>query len=510
MKVRLFLVLVVLFCLCMSGCKTVWYMEDISQVSYTEESGTILPELQLYEKIVIARDKVTLTRNGKTPDTEVNEGTWEFAVDEQKVTAFFERLEAIDCSSIEKVEPDEPTLGGGTETYSIVYAGDEIFYLGYGQGTTYTNGRLIVDPIEAFIRSIEFPAGAANQYKSSTDQPTAVPPTPTPPLAPTAMLEIINDSGADIWYVYLSPSTSDLWGDDQLGGYAIADGESFTLTDIPFGTYDVKAEDADYDIIEFWLDVEFDGPMTWTVTGPDGLDTATLTIVNSTGVEIWHVYLAPSFSDEWGDDQLGDDVIADGERLTLTGIPFGVYDVRAESADHVVIDTWFNQPLDGPMTWEVWGGDGSGWIPRIDQWASDATASSEYGNPGWAAIQATGEPDTPECGDYQTAWASSASDGVDWLELDYDFPAVPGRINVHETHSPGFIVRVEVVDEAGYYHTVWAGKPSPADECPRVFSIPVTGVDVPVVRVRIHLDQRDGGNWNEIDAVELVGIEAEW
>lgn len=52
--------------------------------------------------------------------------------------------------------------------------------------------------------------------------------------------------------------------------------------------------------------------------------------------------------------------------------------------------------------------------------------------------------------------------------------------------------------------------PAPVDECPRVFSIPVTGVDVPVVAVRIHLDQREGGNWNEIDAVELVGIEAEW
>jgi hypothetical protein len=27
---------------------------------------------------------------------------------------------------------------------------------------------------------------------------------------------------------------------------------------------------------------------------------------------------------------------------------------------------------------------------------------------------------------------------------------------------------------------------------------------------RIHLNQREDGNRNEIDAVELVGIEAEW
>ncbi len=438
MKVKRFLGLAALFCSCALGCKMtryvedavspVSYLEDISQVSYSEESGTILPELQLYEQIVITRDGVTLTRNGRTEDTEVNEDTWEITVDEQKVTAFFEQLEAIDCSSIEEIEPDEPTIGGDTETYTILYAGDARFSLAYGQGTTYTDGALIVEPIEAFIRSLEFPAGAASQYKDSIGQPTAVPPTPAP-------------------------------------------------------------------------------------TGSDG-DTASLTIVNSSGVEIRYVYLAPSFSDEWSDDWLGGDAIAAGERLTLSGIPFGVYDVRAETADHVVLDTWFNRPLDGPMTWEVWGGDGSGWIPRIDQWATSASASSEYGDPDGGALQATGEPDTAEWGDYRTAWASAAPDGVDWLELGYEFPVIPGRINVYESCSPGFIVRVEVVDEWGYYHTVWEGEPSPVEECPRVFSIPVVGLDVPVVGVRIHLDQRAGDNWNEaevdrasVDAVQLIGTE---
>jgi len=67
------------------------------------------------------------------------------------------------------VEPDQPTEGGGTETYSMVYAGDKTFCLRYGQGTTYTDGVLIVKPIEAFIESLTLPVGAANRYKSSTD-----------------------------------------------------------------------------------------------------------------------------------------------------------------------------------------------------------------------------------------------------------------------------------------------------------------------------------------------------
>jgi hypothetical protein len=225
-------------------------------------------------------------------------------------------------------------------------------------------------------------------------------------------------------------------------------------------------------------------------------------------VDIEHVYLAPSYSDQWGDDLLGGRVIADGESITLTDIPFGTYDLKAESTDDVVIDAWHEQTFDGPRTWEVVAGDGR-LLPRLDQWAFAATASSERSSPGWSAQQASGEPDTPECGDYSTAWASSAPDGVDWLDLRFPLPAVPCRINIHETHSSGFIVRVEVIAETDQAHTVWEGEPAPADECPRAFSFLVSEIDVPVERGRIHVDQREGGDWTQIDAVELVGLDVE-
>jgi hypothetical protein len=142
---------------------------------------------------------------------------------------------------------------------------------------------------------------------------------------------------------------------------------------------------------------------------------------------------------------------------------------------------------------------------EMGQWAVTATASSEYSTPDWSAQQATAAPDTPECGDLQTAWASEASDGVDWLEVGYATPVRPSQINIYETNSPGFIVRVEVRDQAGTYYTVWEGKPGPLEQCPRVLSIPVSEVEPRVVAVRISLDQRPGGDWDEIDAVQLVG-----
>ena len=142
----------------------------------------------------------------------------------------------------------------------------------------------------------------------------------------------------------------------------------------------------------------------------------------------------------------------------------------------------------------------------IAQWASGAAASSEYDNPGWAAQQATGAPDTLECGDFETAWASQGASDTAWLEVSFATPVQPTEIHIYETNAPGSIVKVEVTDTAGLIHTVWEGMPQLLDTCPRVFWVAVTGVSSPVARVRITLDQSIVQDWNEIDAVQLVGV----
>ncbi|MBN1179693.1 MAG: hypothetical protein JXD18_10795 [Anaerolineae bacterium] len=153
------------------------------------------------------------------------------------------------------------------------------------------------------------------------------------------------------------------------------------------------------------------------------------------------------------------------------------------------------------------GGGGGAVVGEIyAQWATYAEASSEYSSPGWSAMQATGAPNTDGCGDISTAWASDASDGIDWLELTYTFAVIPQEINIYETHSPGYLETVEVVDEDGDYYTVWTWEGPPDDEvtCPRVFSIYIGDIDFPINRVRLSFDQTEG-SWNEIDAVELIG-----
>ena len=49
----------------------------------------------------------------------------------------------------------------------------------------------------------------------------------------------------------------------------------------------------------------------------------------------------------------------------------------------------------------------------IRQWAVGATASSEYTPTDYTAAEATGSPDTPDYGDYSTAWAPASSDAGD-------------------------------------------------------------------------------------------------
>ena len=169
MKIKLLIILVILLGLSLSGCTKSCYLEDISQITYTEESGTISPEYQLTEKIIITGDKVTLTRRGRIDETLVNEGTWEIEVDESEIAALFEQLEAVDCSTIKRVEPEERPIGGGIKYYSIIYAGDKAFNISYSGGTTYTNGMLIIEPINTFIEGLTFPAGATVQYKEPAD-----------------------------------------------------------------------------------------------------------------------------------------------------------------------------------------------------------------------------------------------------------------------------------------------------------------------------------------------------
>jgi hypothetical protein len=62
-----------------------------------------------------------------------------------------------------------------------------------------------------------------------------------------ATIKVVNQSKWEIHHLYLSASDEENWGPDQLGDETIGTGESFTLTHIDCGDYDIKLVDEDGD-----------------------------------------------------------------------------------------------------------------------------------------------------------------------------------------------------------------------------------------------------------------------
>ena len=164
MMKKLLLFLMLIACGFLAGCRPVETMDDISGIVYTIDSGTILPELQWHEAITITKQGATLIRNGKVDETQVNAGTWVIPVDEQEVEALFQQLETVDCSTIQRIEPEDAPDGGETETYMSAYGNGMERNLEFNPGVIYTDSELLVGPIEEFIQSLEIPDEARNRY----------------------------------------------------------------------------------------------------------------------------------------------------------------------------------------------------------------------------------------------------------------------------------------------------------------------------------------------------------
>ena len=139
-----------------------------------------------------------------------------------------------------------------------------------------------------------------------------------------------------------------------------------------------------------------------------------------------------------------------------------------------------------------------------EQWATGATASSEYTSTDWSANQATGPANSAACEDDGLAWASVNPDTQEWLQVTFEQSVRPTEIQIYEVFGVSSIVKVEVKDPAGAYYTVYTAEPA-SGPCPQILTIPVAGVSTAVNAVRLSFDQAKLNNWNEIDAVKLVG-----
>lgn len=86
----------------------------------------------------------------------------------------------------------------------------------------------------------------SNAAAPSTDSTAAAPSANSTTAAPAAgdvvaKFDFSNTGTLDICQLFLSPTSTNEWGPDQLAGQKIPAGQKFTLTNIPAGMYDAKA-----------------------------------------------------------------------------------------------------------------------------------------------------------------------------------------------------------------------------------------------------------------------------
>jgi hypothetical protein len=185
--------------------------------------------------------------------------------------------------------------------------------------------------------------------------PTTPPPSPTPTSTSTPPLhtiELINNSGQTIWFVYLSLSTSSEWGDDQLSASTVGPGNSYAFH-VPPGTYDLKAEDSAHNIVDVRYTQSIVGPFQWVIAPVAPPVSGNLVLTNNSGLTICHVYISLSTDSSWGTDQLGTGETVGPGQSRGWEVPPGTYDLKGEDCGHNTLDTRFSINLAAPYQWTI-------------------------------------------------------------------------------------------------------------------------------------------------------------
>lgn len=143
------------------------------------------------------------------------------------------------------------------------------------------------------------------------------------------------------------------------------------------------------------------------------------------------------------------------------------------------------------------------WVQRVVNY------SSQYDSAGWSAEQVIGAPKVyPRHGDIRGAWASQTKTNKEFIEVAYGRKVFPQEINIYETLNSGGTKKVQAKTDSGTWVTMYEAKKIECIKESRIFKPELIETNIPTDTLRIEIDCTVAGTWVEIDAVELVGTEA--
>ena len=161
---------------------------------------------------------------------------------------------------------------------------------------------------------------------------------------------VINKTGYDIYYLYISPGDSDDWEEDVLSDTILEDGGSIKLSvDSGSCVVDIQAVDEDDDSYIKWdFDICERSKIVLTLDDLYSEDYAgaiqDFTILNDTGYDVHYIFISPDYSDDWEEDVLGDEeILPAGESYDVTFSGYGdhcSFDIRLVDEDGDSYTKW--------------------------------------------------------------------------------------------------------------------------------------------------------------------------
>jgi hypothetical protein len=165
-------------------------------------------------------------------------------------------------------------------------------------------------------------------------------------------LAVLNQTTSDICYLYVTQAASDDWGPDQLGDTdTISPGSTFTVTNIPAGSFDVLSEDCNHNVISWNYGVSLEGQTEFTLTVSGAPDI--LILENNSSKQFCALYISPPDATSWGRSQLNSDHPVDASTQRTFVIGPGTWDLRAETCDGQSVERTGEVIDQGDTTWTL-------------------------------------------------------------------------------------------------------------------------------------------------------------
>lgn len=136
----------------------------------------------------------------------------------------------------------------------------------------------------------------------------------------------------------------------------------------------------------------------------------------------------------------------------------------------IELDQRFVGDWNGIDAVELVGIDASG--AEIRQWASGATASTEYDAIS-TAREIIGPANAPDCRTFSNAWYSLRARTAESVIVSFATPVIPTAAYIYQVWAPGSIVRVSALDAETGTPTLIPNSADPDRSCPHVFFLPI-------------------------------------